>query len=79
MGVGASSIQENRLGVSMAGDHSRQERSWREIAEEVATERDLGKVAELSRELIEALDKDARDHTGKTPEIDKERAHRRSA
>ena len=63
----------------MTGDHSRQERSWREIAEEVATESDLGKVGELSRELIEALDKDAKEHAGKSPEVDKEKAHRRSA
>ena len=63
----------------MAGDHSRHERSWREIAEAVAKERDSGKVAELSRELIEALDKDAKEHTGKALAVDKEKAHRRSA
>jgi hypothetical protein len=33
------------------------DRSWREIAGEVANEGDPGKVIELSQELVKALDK----------------------
>ena len=42
----------------MAEDRSKPGRPWREIAEEVSTERDSDKVAELSQELIQALDKE---------------------
>jgi hypothetical protein len=42
----------------MEGEAKKSERPWREIAEEVSTEHDSSKVAELSEELIRALDKE---------------------
>lgn len=59
----------------MAEDHPKPDRSWREIAEEVSTESDSDKVAELSQELIKALDK----QSPRTPGRDKEQVHRRAA
>ena len=58
----------------MAEDHPKPDRSWREIAEEVSTESDSDKVAELSQELIKALDK----KSPHTPERD-EQVRRKSA
>ena len=59
----------------MAEDHLKPDRPWREIAEEVWTESDSDKVAELSQELIKALDKQA----PHAPERDKEQLRRKSA
>ena len=44
----------------MAEDCPKPERPWRVIAEEVSKEVDPNKIAELSEELIEAIDR----HTG---------------
>ena len=51
------------------------DRPWRDIAEEVSTECDSDKVAELSQELIKALDK----QSPHAPERDKEQVRRKSA
>lgn len=51
------------------------DKPWREIAEEVSTECDSDKVAELSQELIKALDKPS----PHAPERDKEQVRRKSA
>jgi len=59
----------------MAEDHLKPDRPWREIAEEVSTEADSDKVAELSLELIKALDK----QSSHTPERDGEQVRRKSA
>ena len=59
----------------MAEDHLKSDRPWREIAEEVSTESDSDKVAELSEELIKALDK----QSPHAPERDKEQIRRKSA
>lgn len=59
----------------MAEDHPKLDRSWREIAEEVSTECDSDKVAELSQELIKALDKQSQHTSGR----DKEQVRRKSA
>lgn len=59
----------------MAEDDAKLDRSWREIAEEVSTESDWDKVAELSQELIKALDK----QSPHTPGSDKEQVRRKSA
>ena len=59
----------------MAEDHPKPDRSWREIAEEVSTESDSDKVAELSQELIKALDK----QSPPAPERDKKQVCRKSA
>jgi len=59
----------------MAEDHPKPDRSWREIAEEVSTESDSDKVAELSQELIKALDK----QSSHPPGCDQEQVHRKSA
>ena len=60
----------------MAEDHAKPDRSWREIAEEVSTESDSDKVAELSQELIRALDKESPHTPGHD---DKEQVRRKSA
>ena len=44
----------------MTEDRPKSERLWQEIAEEVSKEHDSNKVAELSEELIDALDKQAK-------------------
>lgn len=59
----------------MAEDQQKPDRPWREIAEEVSTESDSDKVAELSQELIKALDK----QSPHAPKHDKEQVHRKSA
>ena len=59
----------------MAEDRPNPDRPWREIAEEVSTECDSDKVAELSQELIKALDK----QSPHAPERDKEQAPGKSA
>lgn len=41
----------------MEEDGTKPARPWREIAEEVSKENDSDKVAQLSNELIQALDK----------------------
>lgn len=46
--------------VLMTEGSPKPQRAWREIAQEVSKEHDSDKVAELSEELIEALDKQAR-------------------
>ena len=43
----------------MAEDCPKPDRPWRVIAQEVSTERDSDRVAELSEELIKALDRSA--------------------
>ena len=42
----------------MPDDHPKADRDWREIAEQVSKEHDSGKVAELSEELLKALEKE---------------------
>jgi len=59
----------------MVEDHPKPERPWREIAEEVSTESDSEKVAELSQELIKALD----EQSPHAPEHDREQVRRKSA
>jgi len=59
----------------MAEDCPKLDRSWREIAAEVSTECDSDKVAELSQELIQALDKES----PHTPGRDKDQVRRESA
>ena len=43
---------------SMSNDGTKIERPWRDIAEELSKEHDGNKIAELSQELIETLDKE---------------------
>lgn len=59
----------------MSEDRPNPDRPWREIAEEVSTECDPDKVAELSEELIKSLDK----QSPHAPECDKEQVRRKSA
>jgi len=61
--------------VGMSENRPNPNRPWREIAEEVSTECDSDKVAELSQELIKALDK----QSPHAPERDKEQVCRKSA
>ena len=59
----------------MSKDRPNPDRPWRDIAEEVSEECDSDKVAELSQELIKALDK----QSPHAPERDKEQGRRKSA
>jgi hypothetical protein len=54
------------------------ERPWREIAEEVSKEHDSGKVAALSDEVIQALDKQTRE-SEQTQKSDQQEVHGKSA
>jgi hypothetical protein len=64
--------------VYMAED-PKPERSWREIAEEVSTECDSDKLTGLSQELINALDKEAKQKPQQTPKCNEEKVRRKSA
>lgn len=59
----------------MSEDPPTPDRPWREIAEEVSTECDSDKIAELSEELIQSLDK----QSPHAPDRDKEQVRRKSA
>lgn len=61
--------------VVMSENRPNPNRPWREIAEEVSTECDCDKVAELSQELIKALDK----QSPHAAERDKQQVRRKSA
>jgi len=63
----------------MAEDCPKPDRPWRVIAQEVSTERDSDKVAELSEELIKALENDAEHPSQQTPQHDQKQARRKSA
>ena len=57
-------------------DDKNLEKTWREIAAKVSKEPDSDKVAELSQELIKALDKDTKE---KLEHVTKQKGRRRSA
>lgn len=59
----------------MSEDRSNPNRPWRRLAGEVSTECASDKVAELSQELIKALDK----QSPHAPARDKEQVRRKSA
>jgi hypothetical protein len=61
--------------VGMSENRPNPNRPWREIVEEVAKECDSDKVAELSQELIKALDR----QSPHAPERDKQQVRRKSA
>ena len=57
-------------------DDKNLEKTWREIVAKVSKEPDSDKVAELSQELIKALDKDTKE---KLEHVTKQKERRRSA
>ena len=63
----------------MAETRPTPKRSSCEIADEVSTERDSDKVAELSEELIQALDKETNERVAQMATSDKEKSRRQSA
>ena len=63
----------------MLEDHPKPDKSWRQIAEEAATEGDSDKLLELSRELVEALDEQTNHQPQQTPESAEKRERRNVA
>lgn len=55
-------------------DDKNLEKTWREIAAKVAMEPDSDKVAELSQELIKALDKDTKEKLGRVTKVKRRRS-----
>ena len=54
-------------------------RPWRDIAEEVSAEHNSDKVAELTEELIQALDEEAERRTLHRAQSEEEKVRRKSA
>jgi hypothetical protein len=56
---------------------TKSDKPWREIAEKVSTEQNPNKIAQLSEELIKALDKEQKKST--MPERDPEQSRQKAA